>query len=541
MDETTYLGTQNYTNLLKTMEYFRDSKPDLIYEQIIKTLAEPIISKAILDGNELLRLREPDENQKWFLFNRGGDALNYYYPINAYVPTNDWDLGLMNITDTQITDDLYQEISGWLKEWLEDLAKKLSRFFTQYVKQEYNNLLYYGLLDNGTIPEYFNYTNVNTFTRLHQIYFAYTNSSQAYSKNEMIDVMVYGNGIYDYADDIKGWENKFTYEQLAEYLGSQGPDLEPLEAYTQYFVDKVNNPESRFYPNTYKILVKDTVSGIYYMAPGDLLTDTLVMIWQSITNTNITINKLTKYLNKCAILIDAINKMIDICPDNTCEMISETILSRDTNYVVEDYFYDNPQPDEILDLFYNMPIENQEFIPQSKLRQMITYFKIYKMVKELLFPGKKLNPYIKMITANNMYTLTQIYILLNDCMIPMQSLQQYQMEQMLGYNDRSYTKILTTLGVIKVLNKYLLEDKEEIKKVVILYREVYKFYNGSYPTFELEQHKENNTELIKTLDLFIQTVDFNGELKKVIDQIKNGRFDLQVYFNEKNLTDMDLT
>lgn len=163
------------------------------------------------------------------------------------------------------------------------------------------------------------------------------------------------------------------------------------------------------------------------------------------------------------------------------------------------------------------------------------------MVKELLFPGKKLNPYINMITTNNMYTLTQIYILLNDWMIPMQSLQQYQMEQMLGYNDRSYTEILKTLGVIKVLNKYLLEDKEEIKKIVILYREVYKFYNGSYPTFDVEQLKEDNTNLIETLDLFIQTVDFNGELKKVIDQIKNGRFDLQVYFNEKNLTDMDLT
>jgi len=541
MDETTYLGTQNYTNLLKTMEYFRDSKPDLIYEQIIKTLAEPIISKAISDGNELLRLREPDGNQKWFLFNRGGDALNYYYPINAYVPTNDWDLGLMNITDTQITDDLYQEISEWLKEWLEDLAKKLSRFFTQYVKQEYNNLRYSGLFDNGKFPEYFNYTNVKTFTRLHQIYFAYTNSSNTYYKNEMIDVMVYGNGIYDYADDIKGWENKFTYEQLANFLGSQGDDLKPLESYTQYFVDKVNNPENRFYPNTYKILVQDTVSGIYYMAPGDLLTDTLVMIWQSITNTNITINKLTKYLNKCAILIDAINKMIDICPDNTCEMISETILSRDTNYIIEDYFYDNPQPDEILDLFYNMPIENQEFIPQSKLRQMITYFKIYKMVKELLFPRKILNPFIKLITTDNMYTLTQIYILLNYWMIPMQSLQQYQIEQMLGYNDRSYTEILKTLGIIKVLKKYLSEDKEEIKKVVILYREVYKFYNGSYPTFVEEQLEEENTNLIETLDLFIQTVDLNGELKKVIDQIKNGRFDLQVYFNEKNLTDMDLT
>jgi hypothetical protein len=247
----------------------------------------------------------------------------------------------------------------------------------------------------------------------------------------MIDVMIYGNGLSEQGiPDILGWENKFEYKDLKNFLRGRelidNPQL--LETYTQEFVDKIHSEDRRYYDNAYKLLVQDQSSEIYYMAPGDLLSDTLLMIWQTIKNRNIRINKLSKYLSKCAILIDAINQMIDICPDDTCEMVNQTILRRDTGRFVSDYFFHNPGPEVVLDLFYNNDevtsptydkYKNATYVlsktSMSKVVQMVVYFKIYKMMKALMFPGRVLHEFKEKITTENMYRLTElsIYMLVN--------------------------------------------------------------------------------------------------------------------------------
>ena len=84
-------------SLLRTIKIFKETDNNTLYEQITKTLAEPIVINAIKSGNnELINHPNPIFNN-WRIINRGGDAINYYYPINQYYPTNDWDLGLMPI------------------------------------------------------------------------------------------------------------------------------------------------------------------------------------------------------------------------------------------------------------------------------------------------------------------------------------------------------------------------------------------------------------------------------------------------------------
>jgi hypothetical protein len=413
MASADYSKTKNYSNLLKTIEYFKDSSPNLIYEQIIKTLAEPIVSDAIRRANEVLKTHHTP--QRWFLFNRGGDSLNYYYPINRYVPTNDWDLGIMNMTDTKIDKETFDWVADWLKtKFLQPLADELTIFFGGHVKQEHMDRLVPIVFGGTAQPKYF-FVQSPTFRRLIQLYFIYDDGTGVRTKNEMIDVMIYGNGLSEQGiPDILGWENKFEYKDLKNFLRGRelidNPQL--LETYTQEFVDQIHRGDRRYYDNAYKLLVQDRSSGIYYMAPGDLLSDTLLMIWQTIKNRNIRINKLSKYLSKCAILIDAINQMIDICPDDTCEMVNQTILSRNTDGFVSDDFFNIPGPQAVLDLFYNNV--TAEYVldktSMNKVVQMVVYFKIYKMMKALMFPGQVLHAFKEKITTENMYRLTELYI-----------------------------------------------------------------------------------------------------------------------------------
>ena len=81
------------SNLLRTIGIFNDIDSFSMYEPIIKALAEPIIIKALREANEFLTR----DYNVWFIISRGGDALNYYYPVNGYIPTSDWDFGLMRV------------------------------------------------------------------------------------------------------------------------------------------------------------------------------------------------------------------------------------------------------------------------------------------------------------------------------------------------------------------------------------------------------------------------------------------------------------
>jgi hypothetical protein len=74
---------------------------------------------------------------------------------------------------------------------------------------------------------------------------------------------------------------------------------------------------------------------MYYIAPGDLLTDTMNMIYLSV-NSSVSAdnNKLAVYLAKYATLLDVINEFIQLCPDDSCEAINEYIIKRNTDKFV---------------------------------------------------------------------------------------------------------------------------------------------------------------------------------------------------------------
>ena len=113
------------SNLLRTIGIFNETESYLMYEQIIKALSEPIVIKALKEANEYLNINY----NGWFIVSRGGDALNYYYPVNGYIPTNDWDFGLMRVPNSQIDFTTYTNISRWLSEWMMKLASELSNHF----------------------------------------------------------------------------------------------------------------------------------------------------------------------------------------------------------------------------------------------------------------------------------------------------------------------------------------------------------------------------------------------------------------------------
>jgi alpha-glucuronidase len=92
-------------------------------------------------------------------------------------------------------------------------------------------------------------------------------------------------------------------------------------------------PKNFLFFNKIDIVVRDGMSNMSYIAPGDLLNDTLRMIYQSIYNINIqpNNNKLIKYLKKYSKLVKTLNNIYTICPHNSCLNISPMTILRNTN------------------------------------------------------------------------------------------------------------------------------------------------------------------------------------------------------------------
>ena len=428
-------STRKRSNLLRTMGIFKDNDSNLIFEQIIKSLAEPVVIEALKQGNNQLKILHPD----WFIVNRGGDALNYYYPVNGYIPTNDWDFGLMKVPNSRIDFESYTTMSKWLEDWLTNLASELSKHFRNNVTQRYNRRLSSSSNPHGSDTFYY---SKNSFPRLHQIEFGYLKHSGEETKNFIIDVMVYGNGLFQ-VPEIKGWENKFTYDDLIKLHAAidavntqkfRHVDISPILA------SNMLESRNRYYNNTFELIVQDTKSEIYYVAPGDLLSDTLIMIWQSITNMNIAQgkNKLTKYLIKYSVLLDAVNKMIDICPKNSCHKITQHILTRNTDYesitvteepILKEYYTDS---------FLQNPMWNS--VPASKLIQIGIYLKIYKMMS-VVFPIllNKNQPLVKKdnITTSQIYSLTTGYMLLKNTI----DISKLTKTQIIGMSNINFDEI----------------------------------------------------------------------------------------------------
>lgn len=447
--------TKKRSNLLRTMGIFKDNDSSLIFEQIIKSLAEPIVIEALKEGNNYLHLHYPG----WYIVNRGGDALNYYYPVNGYIPTNDWDFGLMTVPNSQIDRITYNTMSEWLKGWLINLSSELSKHFITNVNQQYNRRLS-SWSNPHEVTDTFYYSK-STFDRLHQIEFGYLKyirgGEPEKRKNFIIDVMVYGNDVFG-IDNIKGWKNKFTYDDLIK-LHTEIEEIEkqkiPHVDISHSLAANMLKSTNRYYNNTFELIVQDTKSEIYYVAPGDLLSDTLIMIWQSIKNMNIARgkNKLTKYLIKYSVLLDSVNKMIDICPKNSCHKITKHILTRNTDHesitvteepILKEYYSDS---------FLQNSMWNS--VPASKLIQIVLYLKIYKMML-VMFPIllNDNSPLVKRdnITTSQLYSLTIGYMLLKDT-INISALTKTQIIWMSNINFdeiEEFTKTYTFIGEMDI-------------------------------------------------------------------------------------------
>jgi hypothetical protein len=202
----------------------------------------------------------------------------------------------------------------------------------------------------------------------------------------MIDVMIYGNGITSIVDDIHGWEPKFTYDNIL----STDQTKSIIDLATTG-IDLINDIDKRYYNNRYELIVQDTKTEMYYIAPGDLLTDTLVMIWQSITGKDIppqNPNKLVKYLIKYSFLLDSINRMIDICPDNTCNRINTHIMTRNTDTNISFSDEEKAEQYRIFTLAFFINVDNfsdkLNDLPKIKLREMSLFLNIYYMIINLM-------------------------------------------------------------------------------------------------------------------------------------------------------------
>ena len=487
------------SNLLRTIGIFNDIDSFSMYEPIIKALAEPIIIKALREANEFLTR----DYNGWFIISRGGDALNYYYPVNGYIPTSDWDFGLMRVPNSQIDFTTYTHISRWLTEWMTKLAFELSDHFEKNVNKKYN------LLNNNL------YYKKSSFPRLHHIEFEYS-YQQEKIKNILIDVVVYGNGLETNGiPNIKGWEPKFTYDTLLRFydqMDAKGiPKISHIDIAPR-LIHHIMLPQKRYYNNTFELIVQDTKSGMYYMAPGDLLSDTLIMIWQSITNKDVKKNKLPKYLIKYSVLLDAINKMINICPKKSCEKITEHILTRNTDNNKSLIVTEEP----IMKEFYSEEFLHDttiwDKVPSNKLSEIILYLKMYIMILNI-FLDKSRIPSInrRSLTNSQLYSLIEAYMLLKEMDIDMSSLTNNQIIEIstINFADTSaYDTIFSILGIsiliplITQKNTLIEVSKEKIIKIVKSFIKYQKTNSQEYVLWKDKLTKEDLTDPEQLEEIF---------------------------------------
>lgn len=358
----------------------------LFFEQIIKTLAEPIVIKALREVNESL---ERDYNG-WFMISRGADALNYYYPINKYIPTHDWDIVMINVTTNKILNTEFVIMNEVVKTFLEYLKDKLNEFFKTIVLpfDDFN----INSANNSIIQKrnsiIFSYTHV--FHRLHTLKYVYNTPDNPTVHGAILDL--YMNNIID---DINPKHNpekykaKFTNESIREiYKDKKNKFIEiskknktPLSAskiessVIKYIQDLSINTGGTLYRNAIELIVKDEKSGMYYIAPGDLLTDTMNMIYLSANNLvpkgN---NKVAIYLAKYATLLDVINEFIDLCPDDSCEEINKYIIKRNTDN------FKCVSEEEINTLFKKFYILSDDYFERISNRKKCEMFTILSFI-----------------------------------------------------------------------------------------------------------------------------------------------------------------
>lgn len=296
----------------------------LLAEQKIKALAEPIIIKLIKDKDQQL---QQISNSKLHIISRGGDAINYYLFNTDIIPTHDWDLGISEIggdsLDNHFTENDFNFIKKFVNSFLEEAKKRLDRYFS---KQEIINYL---RSNNIVITDWKNFLSQG---RLSNIVYTYT-YNDIIRQNALIDIYItsYFVNVPNVVNDNHYKRNitKEIYENALNKVG--GATTSDKETILRSFIKN----EKVLYYNTFNLIVQDADTGMKYVAPGDLMTDTMRMIYQSLENINIATgnNKYFKYAIKYSNLLKVINSMYGLCQNSSCLKISAEIIQRNTSEV----------------------------------------------------------------------------------------------------------------------------------------------------------------------------------------------------------------
>jgi len=339
---------------------------NLFFEDFIRSIFEPQIFYAVRTLGEMITNIHPDIH----VVSRGGDALNYYYGSPNFVPSHDYDFMFLYINNqTNIDQNNYDTLRNTINVFANQMIQLLNFFKNNVIKDITFNDFRTGNRATNTFTNRIrdlNFRLVQDNLRLWTIQYDYQylnqNNIWQSTTTSTIDLFLYGNfgnnvitgldanGVLRplWADTamnnklnvetiIDGFDNiiaampgAYYNTQRAEYIRNLLNELievrnpNPPNDVTRRFI---------FFKNNINMIVQDNLSGIKYVAPGDLLTDTARMIFETIVYIpfNDPNNKLDRYIFKYSLLLDKINEMIDLCPENSCQRINATILTRNTN------------------------------------------------------------------------------------------------------------------------------------------------------------------------------------------------------------------
>ena len=112
------------------------STPEQMYEDKVKSLAEFCIISCI--NSQIVR-NELNKIQQLKLISKGGDALNYYF-YSDFIPTHDWDFGIVTIRNDNFSND--QKQFDDIVTIAETIGTYFATSLTQYFAADSNNVIH---------------------------------------------------------------------------------------------------------------------------------------------------------------------------------------------------------------------------------------------------------------------------------------------------------------------------------------------------------------------------------------------------------------
>lgn len=289
-----------------------------LFETKVKALSEFCIIYCINTRTVINTLKNVSQNFR--MVSRGGDALNYYF--DDFFPTHDYDFAIVTISDR----NLYltqQEFNNrvWAVETVgKYLASQLTIYFENTVLHpDFKNLKFNFRWDNSSLSN---------------VYFSYRLEDGKQRFNSLIDFYICDWVMTGVINPFINPPNQQVFNNPIWRHKLQSSGNITVDDVFNSLPPAVKNPTltSTIFSNKIETVVIDDVTGINYIAPGDLFNDTVQMVYQSIYNiTAGTNSKLVRYVKKFSKFIDTLNKN-NICSGNTCNYIVDAnILSRNTN------------------------------------------------------------------------------------------------------------------------------------------------------------------------------------------------------------------